>query len=68
MVTAKLAFVLVQVGSNLWVNPMQVQGIALNTSVSEPDRCLTYVLLANKSGSWCSDWSPEKIRAILENK
>lgn len=61
MVTAKLAFVLIQVGSNLWVNPMQVEGIQA-TPTPVPN-CSTQI--AGPSGILCSDWTIDKIRKVL---
>lgn len=61
MVTAKLAFVLIQVGSNLWVNPMQVGGIKSYTINSE---CQTLIFVLSSSNV-CSDWSVEKVREAL---
>lgn len=61
MVTAKLAFVLIQVGSNLWVNPMQVEGIKTESLTN----CLTLILLPSSVEGQCSDWSVEKIKEAL---
>lgn len=58
MVSVKMAFVLVQVGTNLWVNPTQVQGIK-NTPVM---RCETIILLNDNQ---CSDWPFDKVREAL---
>lgn len=61
MVTAKLAFALIQIGSNLWVNPMQLQGIQGNEGVA----CQTIVLISSQIGTQCSDWPIEKVREAL---
>jgi len=61
MVTAKLAFALVQVGTNLWINPMQLQGI----STSDGSECKTIILVASRDITQCSDWPIEKVRMAL---
>lgn len=60
MVTAKLAFALIQVGSNLWVNPMQIQGIRAWTSNTD---CQTIIITAGMNS--CSDWSFEEVKKAL---
>lgn len=62
MVTAKLAFALVQVGSNLWVNPMQLQGIRLPDIAGE---CRSVVIIADQFS--CSDWSIDKVKEALSS-
>lgn len=61
MVTAKLAFVLIQVGSNLWVNPMQLQGVKDNNGAT---KCPTIILA---EGEQCSDWSAAKVIKALSS-
>lgn len=61
MVTAKLAFVLVQVGSNLWVNPMQLQGVAGTIGAD----CKTVILVTSQNGTVCSDWPLERVKEAL---
>lgn len=61
MYHVKMAFALIQIGTNLWVNPMQVQGIAANLSTD----CSTVVLVASQNGSVCSDWPIEKVKEAL---
>ncbi len=61
MYHVKMAFVLIQVGSNLWVNPTQVQGIAANNG----PQCQTIIFVSTKTGERCSDWTIEQVRAAL---
>ena len=63
MYHVKMAFALIQVGTNLWVNPMQVQGIA--APVVSRDTCQTVVLIVNVDGARCSDWPMERVKQAL---
>ncbi len=66
MVTAKLAFVLIQVGSNLWVNPMQLPGIKEMPQVPEFNECRTLLIsFQSDARGLCSDWSINKVREAL---
>lgn len=61
MYHVKMAFTLIQVGTNLWVNPMQVEGVRAN-SIGDP-ACQT-VIVAN--GAHCTDWAIEQVREALK--
>lgn len=61
MYHVKMAFVLIQVGSNLWINPMQIEGVS--TSIDR--QCPTVILASNQVGERCSDWPIEKVREAL---
>lgn len=61
MYHVKMAFVLIQIGTKLWVNPTQIQGIAPGNGLG----CETIVLVSNKTGSQCSDWTIDQVRAAL---
>lgn len=61
MYHVKMAFALVQVGTNLWVNPMQVQGIQATGGTV----CQTLIITATPINSGCSDWSIEKVKEAL---
>lgn len=66
MYHVKMAFTLIQVGANLWVNPIQIQGVALYSPViGTNDDCQTVIYVDNPSGKICSDWSVERVRAAL---
>lgn len=66
MVTAKLAFVLIQVGSNLWVNPMQLPGIKASPEVPEFNGCQTLIVnFQSDARGLCSDWPIDKVREAL---
>jgi hypothetical protein len=63
MTTAKLIVVLVQVGSNLWVNPNQIIALRMTTnSYQDIKTCIETV------SDQCveSDWSVDRITAALE--
>lgn len=62
MVTAKLAFVLIQVGSNLWVNPMQVQGVCAVRPPYFDTTCQAFIIA---NGPQCTDWAIDKVREAL---
>lgn len=56
-----MAFVLIQVGTNLWVNPVQV------TAVTVED---TTVRVCVTSDAFCrvTDWKLERVKAALSSK
>lgn len=54
----QMAFALIRVGTNLWVNPVQVQGIVDNPSTA----CSTIIILHEEH---CSDWPIERVKAAL---
>jgi hypothetical protein len=59
--------VLVQVGSNLWINPKQIVGIKTNLF----HECSTIIIFAGGGGGSqyayeCSDWNFNKVKAALE--
>lgn len=54
----QMAFTLIRVGTNLWINPVQVQGIVDNPSIE----CPTIIILHEER---CSDWPIEKVKAAL---
>lgn len=58
MYHVQIALTLIRVGTNLWVNPVQVQGIVDNPSTE----CSTIVILQREC---CSDWPIEKVKAAL---
>jgi hypothetical protein len=61
MYHVKMAFALIQVGSHLWINPMQVEGVQI-PGVATPG-CET--LIAGPAGVLCSDWPFDKIKEAL---
>lgn len=63
MVTAKLAFVLIEVGTNLLINPMQLVGI--QKAPAEVPNCRTFII--DPSGNHCSDWAFEDVRKALSS-
>lgn len=58
MYEVKMIFVLVQIGSNLWVNPMQIQAV----KSSGTPQCQT---LISAEAEYCSDWSIDRVRKAL---
>lgn len=63
MYEIKMAFALVEVGLNLWVNPVQIQAVTAGTSKGG---CQTRIVAAGTD--LCSDWPLDKVRAALSAK
>jgi hypothetical protein len=62
MYTVKLAVVLVQVGSKLWVNPSQVTALIVN------DDGLLRVCVASDPLCRATDWPIEKVKAAIQER
>lgn len=60
-----IVVMMVQIGTNLWVNPMQVTEIK-QAPRNEHPKCLVEVIVVG--GSVCSDWSIERVKAALEER
>lgn len=61
MYEIKMAFALVEVGLNLWVNPVQIQAVTVGGK-----GCETKIVAAGTE--LCSDWPLEKVKAALSPK
>lgn len=62
MYHVKMAFTLIQVGTNLWINPVQVEGIRANLR-ADATECRTIIAAGEFH---CSDWTIEQVREALK--
>lgn len=62
MYEIKMAFALVEVGFNLWVNPVQIQAVTTGSGSG----CETRIVAAGTD--LCSNWPIDKVRAALSPK
>lgn len=62
MYEIKMAFALIEVGVNLWVNPVQIQAVTAGQGPS----CETRIVAAGTD--LCSTWPLDRVRAALSPK
>lgn len=62
MYEIKMAFALIQVGTNFWVNPMQVTSVNMNKDK------FVQICVASDSRCTTTDWEIERVKAALSPK
>lgn len=61
----KMAFALVQIGTRIWVNPMQIQGVSAVPPELGPN-CQTAIVVSAPNNYLCTDWPLDKVLEALK--